>query len=192
MIFTKITDVIGHCFLCAMSLKPTCILTKAIFLLKKPFFNRIMCVSQGIIVVAKKVDKRLKALNVCSQDFENVIELLRQYKKCFIKMLEWLEQCSHTQKMEKTWKMKNFVIITNAKQASNVLSIMSKEVRKGKKNCILPEVRLHDIMQDSKDLELKTAFRERPSLLEILKIRSLWVMMQWPLNWNTIKSGGTF
>ena len=88
MIFTKITDVIGHCFLCAMSLKPTCILTKAIFLLKKPFFNRIMCVSQGIIVVAKKVDKRLKALNVCSQDFENVIELLRQYKRCFIKMLE--------------------------------------------------------------------------------------------------------
>ena len=69
--------------------------------------------------------------------------------------------------------MKNFVIITNAKQASNVLSIMSKEVRKGKKNCILPEVRLHDIMQDSKDLELKTAFRERPSLLEIFKIRSL-------------------
>ena len=50
---------------------------------------------------------------------------------------------------------------------------MSKEVRKGKKNCILPEVRLHDIMQDSKDLELKTAFRERPSSLEILKIRSL-------------------
>ena len=69
--------------------------------------------------------------------------------------------------------MKNFVIITNAKQASNVLSIMSKEVRKGKKNCILPEVRLHDIMQDSKDLELKTAFTESPSLLEILKIRSL-------------------
>ena len=82
--------------------------------------------------------------------------------------------------------MKNFVVITNAKQASNVLSIMSKEVRKDNnilkrlktmrlllENCILPEVRLHDIMQDSKDLELKTAFRERPSSLEILKIRSL-------------------
>lgn len=82
--------------------------------------------------------------------------------------------------------MKNFVIITNAKQTSNVLSIMSKEVRKDNnilkrlktrrlllENCILPEVRLHDIMQDSKDLELKTAFRERPSSLEILKIRSL-------------------
>ena len=32
---------------------------------------------------------------------------------------------------------------------------------------------LHDIMQDSKDLELKTAFRECPSSLEVFKIRFL-------------------
>ena len=32
---------------------------------------------------------------------------------------------------------------------------------------------LHDLMQDSKDLELKTAFSECPSSLEVFKIRSL-------------------
>ena len=37
----------------------------------------------------------------------------------------------------------------------------------------LSEKRLHDIMQDSKDLELKTAFRECPSSLEVFKIRYL-------------------
>ena len=37
----------------------------------------------------------------------------------------------------------------------------------------ISEERLHDIMQDSKDLELKTAFRECPSLLEVFKIRWL-------------------
>ena len=37
----------------------------------------------------------------------------------------------------------------------------------------LSEKRLHDIMQDSKDLELKTAFREFLSSLEIFEIRSL-------------------
>ena len=33
------------------------------------------------------------------------------------------------------------------------------------------EERSHDIMQDSDDLDLKTAFRECPSSLEVFKIR---------------------
>ena len=37
----------------------------------------------------------------------------------------------------------------------------------------ISEERLHDIMQDSKDLELKTTFRECPLSLEVFKIRSL-------------------
>ena len=32
--------------------------------------------------------------------------------------------------VEKTWKMKDFIIITNAKETSTVLSIFSKKVRK--------------------------------------------------------------
>ena len=32
---------------------------------------------------------------------------------------------------------------------------------------------LHDLMQDSKDLKVKNAFRECPSSLEVFKIRSL-------------------
>ena len=39
--------------------------------------------------------------------------------------------------------------------------------------CQLSEERLHDTMQNSKDLELKTAFRECSSSLEVFKIRSL-------------------
>ena len=75
---------------------------------------------------------------------------------------------------------------------------MSKEVRKNNKilkrlktrclfleNCVVPwkhlivinvffyqrtsEERLHDIIQDSKDVELKTAFRECPSPLEVFE-----------------------
>ena len=37
----------------------------------------------------------------------------------------------------------------------------------------ISEEHLHNIMQDSKDIELKTAFRECPSSLEVFKSRSL-------------------
>ena len=53
--------------------------------------------------------------------------------------------------MEQTWKMKDFIIITIVKETSTVLSIMSKEIRKGNetlkrlktrhfllKNCVPP------------------------------------------------------
>ena len=92
-------------------------------------------------------------------------------------------------KMDKTWKMKDFIIITNAQENSTVLSIISKKKFKGSKilkrlktrrlplkNCILPwkhsivinafflqgmsEESLHDLMRDSKDLELKTIVKE--------------------------------
>ena len=76
---------------------------------------------------------------------------------------------------------KDFVIISNTKETSTVLSIMSKEVRKGTKICLEKEEKclccqhtyekhLHGVMQDSKDLELKTAFRGCASSLKVFNI----------------------
>ena len=103
--------------------------------------------------------------------------------------------------------MKDSVIITNAKETSTVLYIMVTKVRKGSKTlkrlkmrrlllkiffsvmeifdskqCLfcqrMSEERLRNIMQDSKDIELKTAFRECPSSLQVFKIRSLGAPIQ--------------
>ena len=63
-----------------MSLKPMFILTKAelyIFFLEQ-------------FVVSKKVDKRHKNLNVSSQDFHNIIELLKQYNALLSNLLSLL------------------------------------------------------------------------------------------------------
>ena len=82
-------------------------------------------------------------------------------------------------KIDTTWKMKDFIIITNAQENSTVLSFISKKSFKGSKilkrlktrclplkNCTLPwknsivinafflqgmsEVSLHDLMRDSR------------------------------------------
>ena len=63
-----------------MSLKPMFILTKAELYI---FF-------QEQFVVSKKVDKRHKNLNVSSQDFQNVIELLKQYNALLSNLLSLL------------------------------------------------------------------------------------------------------
>ena len=42
----------------------------------------------------------------------------------------------------------------------------------------MSEERLRDIMHDSKDIELKTAFRECPSSLQVFKITSLGAPIQ--------------
>ena len=81
---------------------------------------------------------------------QNIIELLKQFNDLLSKLYSDLYNAVITE-MEKTWKIKDLIIITNAKETSTVLSIMSKEVRKGNKilkrlktrrllleNCVLP------------------------------------------------------
>ena len=59
-----------------MSLKPTFMLAKAE---KKPFSTELCMLCQEKIVVPKEVDKRHKTLNVSGKEFQNVVELLKQY-----------------------------------------------------------------------------------------------------------------
>ena len=59
-----------------MSLKPTFMLVKAE---KKPFSTDLCMFCQEKIVVTKEVDKRHKTLNVSGKEFQNVVELLKQY-----------------------------------------------------------------------------------------------------------------
>ena len=59
-----------------MLLKPTGILTKAE---KKPFSTELWVFCQEKTVMPMKDDKRHKTLNLSCQDFQNVIELLKQY-----------------------------------------------------------------------------------------------------------------
>ena len=66
-----------------ISLKPTLILTKAE---KKPFSKELCMFCQEKIAVPKKFDKQHKTLIVSSQDFQNVIELLKQYNDLLSKL----------------------------------------------------------------------------------------------------------
>ena len=66
-----------------MSLKHKVILTKAE---KKPFSKELRVFCQEKIVVPKKDDKRHQTLNVSCQDFQNVIELLKQYNDLLSKL----------------------------------------------------------------------------------------------------------
>ena len=59
-----------------MSLKPTFILMRAE---KKPFSKELTTFCPEKMAVPKKIDECHKTLNVSSEDFQNVIELLKQY-----------------------------------------------------------------------------------------------------------------
>ena len=182
-----------------MSLKPTSILTKAE---KKPFSIELCMFCQEKIVVPKKVDKGHKTLNISSQDIQNVIELLKQYNDILSKLYSDLynavihkngedlknegfcyhyrckrdfNRAVHDVKRSKKRQQDSKEIENEAPPSRKLCSSMETF---DSNQCLfcqrISEELLHDIMQeDSKDLELKTAFKECPSSLEVFKIRSL-------------------
>ena len=181
-----------------MSLKPMFILAKAE---KKPFSTELCMFCQEKIVVPKKVDKRHKTLNVSSQYFQNVIELLKQYNDILSKHYSDLynavihkngedlknegfcyhyrckrdfNRAVHDVKRSKKRQQDSKEIENEAPPSRKLCSSMETF---DSNQCLfcqrISEERLHDIIQGSKDLELKTAFRECPSSLEVFKIRLL-------------------
>ena len=98
----------------------------------------------------KKFDKRCIILNVSTRDFQNVMEILKQYSYILPKLYGNLYNAV-IHKNRKDLKNNGFRYHYQCNETSTVLSMMSKEVRKGNKilarlktfplflkNCVLP------------------------------------------------------
>ena len=161
---------------------------------RKEVKRSLLCMfCQEKIVVPKKVDKRHKTLNVSSQDFQNVIEVLKKYSDLLSKLYTNLYNAV-IQKNKEDLKNENFCYHYQCKRDFNRAIHNAKRSKKRqhdskKTECEAPAFKklrpvmetfesnqchfcermsdelLHDIRQDSKDLELKIAFRESMSIV---------------------------
>ena len=161
-------------------------LLKPTFIEEKKSFSAELCMFyQEKIVVPKKIDKRQKTLNVFSQDFQNIIELLKQYNNILSKLYSDLcnavihkngedlknerlccyYQCKrdfnravHNVKRSKKRQQDSKEIENEAPPSRKLRSAMETfDINQ----CLfcqrIFEEHLHDTMQGFKDLELKTA-----------------------------------
>ena len=118
-----------------MSLKPTFILTKEE---KNPFPTELCMFCQEKIVVSKKVDKRHKTLNVSCQDFQNVIELLKQYNDLLSKLY---------------YDLYNAVIQKNEEELKNEGFCYHYQCKRDFNRAVLNVKRSKKRQQDSKEIE---------------------------------------